>query len=88
MSCLGACALPLAVRSRCCCAGSHIQGLSLGAPPTARAGVAGAVVLPVTGFVVGGAQIVRGAINTPEAVRQSLAGRYWDEVSGVWALLG
>lgn len=42
--------------------------------------MAGAVVLPVTGCVVGTAQIVRGVVNTPEAMRQSMLGRYWDEV--------
>lgn len=42
--------------------------------------MAGAVVLPVTGFIVGGTQIVRGVINTPEAVRQSFLGKHWDQV--------
>lgn len=47
----------------------------------ARAGVVGAVVLPVTGIGVGVAQIVRGAAAQPEAWVQSAQGKVWDEVS-------
>lgn len=43
-------------------------------------GVAGAVLLPVAGLGVGVAQIVRGAVNTPEAVRELNKGRFWDQV--------
>ncbi len=43
-------------------------------------GVAGAVLLPVAGLGVGVAQVVRGAVNTPEAVRELNKGRYWDQV--------
>ena len=45
------------------------------------AGVAGAVLLPVAGLGVGVTQIVRGAVNTPEAVRELNKGRFWDQVS-------
>ena len=44
------------------------------------AGVAGAVLLPVAGLGVGVAQVVRGAVNTPEAVRELNKGRFWDQV--------
>ena len=47
---------------------------------TACAGLAGAVLLPVTGLGVGLTQAVRGAINTPEAIRESSRGRQWDQV--------
>lgn len=50
----------------------------------AGAGIAGAVVLPVTGIVVGAAQLVRGLANTPEAFRESGAGKAWDEERRVW----
>ena len=43
-------------------------------------GVAGAVLLPVAGLGIGVAQVIRGAANTPEAVRESRQGRYWDQV--------
>lgn len=46
-----------------------------------HAGVAGAVLLPVAGLGVGVTQIVRGAVNTPEAVRELNKGRFWDQVS-------
>lgn len=45
------------------------------------AGVAGAVLLPVAGLGIGVTQIVRGAVNTPEAVRELNKGRFWDQVS-------
>ena len=43
-------------------------------------GVAGAVILPVAGLGVGVAQVIRGAANTPEAIKESRQGRYWDQV--------
>jgi hypothetical protein len=45
-------------------------------------GIAGAVLLPVTGVAVGTAQLVRGAVNTPEALKQASQGKHWDEVRG------
>lgn len=48
---------------------------------TGGAGLAGAVVLPVTGVAVGTAQIVRGIANTPEAIRETQHGKQWDQVS-------
>ena len=45
-----------------------------------HAGVAGAVILPVAGLGVGVAQVIRGAANTPEAIKESRQGRYWDQV--------
>ena len=56
---------------------AHFLGLE---EETACAGLAGAVLLPVTGLGVGLAQAVRGAINTPEAIRESGRGRHWDQV--------
>lgn len=44
------------------------------------AGVAGAVILPVAGLGVGVAQVIRGAANTPEAIKESRQGRFWDQV--------
>ncbi len=44
-------------------------------------GIVGAVVLPVTGVSVGAVQVVRGIINTPEAISQATQGKLWDEVS-------
>lgn len=38
-----------------------------------------AVALPVAGIGIGIGQTVRGAINTPEAVRENYAGRKWDK---------
>ena len=48
------------------------------------AGVASAVVLPVVGASVGVAQIVRGAINTPEAIVEANAGKRWDTHKREW----
>lgn len=42
------------------------------------------MVLPVTGVAVGAAQVVRGAANTPEALKQASAGKHWDEDSRAW----
>ncbi|GLI63100.1 hypothetical protein VaNZ11_006004, partial [Volvox africanus] len=47
-------------------------------------GVVGAVVLPVTGVGVGTVQMVRGVINTPEAVMQASCGKLWDEDRREW----
>jgi hypothetical protein len=44
----------------------------------------GAVVLPVTGVAVGTAQVVRGAVNTPEAIKQASAGKHWDAANRRW----
>lgn len=43
-------------------------------------GVAGAVILPVAGLGIGVAQVIRGAANTPEAIKESRQGRFWDQV--------
>lgn len=48
--------------------------------PIRHTGVAGAVILPVAGLGVGVAQVIRGAANTPEAIKESRQGRYWDQV--------
>jgi hypothetical protein len=42
--------------------------------------VVGAVVLPVTGVTVGAVQMVRGVVNTAEAVSQTKKGKIWDQV--------
>lgn len=47
-------------------------------------GIAGAVGLTVAGAVAGTTQIVRGVVNTPEAIQQAQAGRRWDAETGVW----
>jgi hypothetical protein len=44
------------------------------------AGLVGAVVLPVTGAVIGSTQIIRGIINTPEAIIESGKGKIWNHV--------
>ena len=49
--------------------------------PHTPAGVAGVVVLPVTGMTVGVVQVVRGLVNTPEAVYEATQGKLWDDVS-------
>ena len=48
------------------------------------AGVASAVVLPVVGATVGVTQIVRGAMNTPEAIHEANAGKRWDSNTREW----
>lgn len=63
--------------------GAHQEGLK-GFGKGVVAGVAGAVLLPATGVAVGAAQLVRGAVNTPEALKQSKGGRVWDEDSRAW----
>ncbi|KAL4428793.1 hypothetical protein ABPG77_005231 [Micractinium sp. CCAP 211/92] len=63
--------------------GAHQEGLA-GFAKGAAAGLLGAVVLPVTGVAVGAAQVVRGAANTPEALKQASAGKHWDEDSRAW----
>lgn len=63
--------------------GAKEQGIK-GFAKGACAGVAGAVVLPVTGVVVGSVQMVRGAVNTPSAIRESYAGKEWDQDERKW----
>ena len=45
-----------------------------------KAGVAGAVALPVMGVAVGVAQVARGLANTPEAITAKASGKHWDQV--------
>jgi hypothetical protein len=49
-------------------------------------GVVGGAALAAAGVVAGGAQVVRGAWNTPEALRQGLINRNmkWDSELGAW----
>lgn len=47
------------------------------------AGVVMAVALPVAGMGYGIAQVARGMYNTPEAVRESHAGKKWDKKNRV-----
>eukprot|EP00891_Asterochloris_glomerata_P009342 jgi/Astpho2/9342/Aster-07279 len=51
---------------------------------TLRAGLAGAVILPVTGVGVGLVQACRGIFNTPEALREQSKGRFWDQSTRSW----
>lgn len=44
-------------------------------------GLAGAIMLPLLGLGIGVTQAIRGAINTPEAIRESLRGKIWDQAS-------
>ncbi|KAG2438479.1 hypothetical protein HXX76_005032 [Chlamydomonas incerta] len=60
------------------------QGGVTGFAKGLASGVVGAVVLPVTGVGVGAVQMVRGVINTPEAVMQSSQGKLWDEERREW----
>ena len=47
-------------------------------------GVAGAVAFPVAGVVVGVGQVIRGVVNTPEAVGAGLDGKVWDGTTERW----
>mmetsp|Transcript_34194 Transcript_34194/g.102069 ORF Transcript_34194/g.102069 Transcript_34194/m.102069 type:complete len:906 (-) Transcript_34194:197-2914(-) len=47
-------------------------------------GVAGAVGLTLGGAVACATQVVRGVVNTPEAIQQAQAGKRWDAEAGVW----
>jgi hypothetical protein len=57
---------------------SPAPALTTAAAP--RAGIAGAVILPVTGLSVGVVQACRGAINQPEAIAAASQGKIWDTV--------
>ena len=48
------------------------------------AGVLGVVVLPVAGVAIGCTQMVRGVINTPEAIVYASKGKMWDEEKREW----
>uniref|UniRef100_A0A7S1IRL5 J domain-containing protein n=2 Tax=Eutreptiella gymnastica TaxID=73025 RepID=A0A7S1IRL5_9EUGL len=48
------------------------------------AGVLGAVVFPVWGTTVGVTQMVRGVINTPEALAEERNGKKWDDTLRQW----
>jgi len=49
-------------------------------------GVAGAIALPVAGTVLGCVQVTRGALNTPDAIKQRKAGKVWDEDTREWVV--
>jgi len=48
------------------------------------AGLLGLVTLPVSGVVVGAVQVARGAMNTPEAMKEKARGKIWDEDTRAW----
>jgi hypothetical protein len=48
------------------------------------AGLLAAVVLPTVGCCVGVTQIIRGAVNTPEAVHEANAGKRWNHRTREW----
>ena len=48
------------------------------------AGVIGVVALPVAGVAVGATQLARGIANTPNAVRQKVRGKFWDQNRREW----
>jgi len=49
-----------------------------------RAGVAGAVLLPVAGVAVGVTQAVRGVAAQPSAISEAAAGKQWDQGMRRW----
>ena len=49
-------------------------------------GVAGAIALPVAGTILGCVQVTRGALNTPDAIKQRKAGKVWDEDTRQWVV--
>ena len=63
--------------------GAKTEGAS-GFAKGLAAGIASAVVLPVVGATVGVTQIVRGAMNTPEAIHEANAGKRWDSNTREW----
>lgn len=50
----------------------------------AAAGIAGAVLLPATGVAVGAVQVVRGIVNTPEAIQENQKGKHWNKQTRTW----
>ena len=60
---------------------TSLQAVPPSSDLASHAGVAGAVLLPVAGLGIGVTQVVRGAVNTPEAIREVNKGRLWDQVS-------
>lgn len=76
-------ALGLASLVVCPVVGGHQGGVG-GFFKGVGAGVLGAVTLPATGVSIAGYQIGRGAVNTPNAVRQALHGKKWDKKTGTW----
>jgi len=63
--------------------GAHQEGV-IGFAKGAAVGIAGAVLLPVTGVAVGTAQVVRGLANTPKALRETAKGCSWDPKARQW----
>ena len=47
-------------------------------------GLCGGILLPITGTFMGGAQIIRGLYNTPEAIYSKLNGKIWDYENKIW----
>eukprot|EP00892_Ulva_mutabilis_P006219 jgi/Ulvmu1/396/UM001_0403.1 len=60
------------------------EGGAVGAAKGLATGVLGAVVLPTVAVGVAGVQVTRGAMNTPEAIRENAAGKVWDAQKRVW----
>ena len=48
------------------------------------AGLVSAVVLPTVGVTVGATQVVRGIVNTPEAIAEANAGKRWNHRTREW----
>ena len=47
-------------------------------------GITTAVALPVTGSVMGGVQVVRGAVQTPFSIHGAASGKSWDKEARTW----
>ena len=60
------------------------QGGPAGFAKGLAAGLASAIVLPVVGVSVGVTQIVRGAMNTPEAIHEAHSGKRWNKHTRTW----
>jgi hypothetical protein len=48
------------------------------------AGLTGLVVLPLVGAITGSYQIIKGIINTPDAISSKSDGKIWDSNNGIW----
>ena len=63
--------------------GAKDEGLN-GLIKGAGLGLCGGILLPITGTLMGGAQIIRGLYNTPEAIYSKFNGKIWDYENKIW----
>ena len=65
--------------------GAHNEGFP-GFLKGVSLGLAGSIILPISGTVTGSIQIIKGLINTPEAIKSNINGKIWNNETKKWII--